>query len=130
MKIEMRKAEVLGDFKSEAELANFFDVSKNISQEEIELCLSKLSDTKKRIFKEALMNMAQVDGRMTAHEDMAIKIFSDYMSWALSDGPKASHGACKLSSELRLSQEPWSTDVEGWGYAELLATMYVYALSN
>ena len=80
MKIEMRKAEVLGDFKSEAELANFFDVSKNISQEEIELCLSKLSDTKKRIFKEALMNMAQVDGRMTAHEDMAIKIFSDYMS--------------------------------------------------
>ena len=80
MKIEMRKAEVLGDFRSEAELSNFFDVSKNISQEEIELCLSKLSDTKKQVFKEALMNMAQVDGRMTAHEDMAIKIFSDYMS--------------------------------------------------
>ena len=80
MKIEMRKAEVLGDFRSESELANFFDVSKNISQEEIELCLSKLSDTKKQVFKEALMNMAQVDGRMTAHEEMAIKIFSDYMS--------------------------------------------------
>ena len=80
MKIEMRKAEVLGDFRSEAELANFFDVSKNISHEEIELCLCNLSDTKKQVFKQALLNMAQVDGRMTAHEEMAIKIFSDYMS--------------------------------------------------
>lgn len=80
MKIEMRKAEVLGDFRSEVELANFFEVSKNISQEEIELCLSNLSDTKKQVFKEALMNMARVDGRMTAYEEMAIKIFSDYMS--------------------------------------------------
>ena len=75
MKIEMRKAEVLGDFRSEAELANFFDVSKNISHEEIELCLCNLSDTKKQVFKQALLNMAQVDGRMTAHEEMAIKIF-------------------------------------------------------
>ena len=64
----------------EAELANFFDVSKNISHEEIELCLCNLSDTKKQVFKQALLNMAQVDGRMTAHEEMAIKIFSDYMS--------------------------------------------------
>ena len=80
MKIEMRKAEVLGDFRSEAELANFFDVSKNISQEEIALCLSKLSDTKKQVFQEALMNMAKVDGRITAHENMAIQLFSDYMN--------------------------------------------------
>jgi hypothetical protein len=46
------------------------------------------------------------------------------------DGSATSHGTCKPCSELSLSQEPRSTDAEGGGYAELLATMYVYALSS
>ena len=79
MKIEMRKAEVLGNIKNEEELANFFDISKNISNQEIEVCLSNLSDVKKQTFKDSLSNMAQVDGDFAYHESQLLNMFNDYM---------------------------------------------------
>ena len=41
----------------------------------------------------------------------------DLQAHRLPDSSAASHGACKPSSELRLSEEPGSADVEGGGYA-------------